>query len=309
MMNDVSNRPVCDYEGSRYQTEFWEQGGREYEDRVERIALNHLLPESGTLCLEIGAGAGRLTDLLDRFERVILLDYSRTQLQQAQARLGNRGRFTYVVADIYCLPFVAGLFDAAMMVRVIHHLVDPRAALAGIRATLRPHGALVLEFANKRNAKAIMRYWLGQQSWNPFSPEPVEFSKLNFNFHPRSMQSWLREVGFTIGQQRSISHFRMPVLKRIVPLDWLTAADVRLQPSGDHLQLTPSVMLRADAGLSGPIAAAHTFFRCPQCASTELTENESELTCPNCGRICIIRDGIYDFKEPQKSLLKEGAEA
>jgi len=305
MMDDVSNRPVCDYEGSRYQTEFWEQGGREYEDRVERIALNHLLPESGALCLEIGAGAGRLTDVLDRFERVTLLDYSRTQLQQAQARLGNGRRFIYVVADVYRLPFVAGLFDAAMMVRVIHHLVDPRAALAGIRGTLRPRGALVLEFANKRNAKAIMRYWLGRQSWNPFSPEPVEFTNLNFNFHPRSMRSWLREVGFTIGQQRSLSHFRIPILKRVVPPEWLTAADARLQPSGGRLQLTPSVMLRADARLSGPVAAAHTFFRCPYCARTELTEIESKLTCPNCGNVCIIRDGIYDFKEPQMSLLKE----
>ena len=305
MMNDVSNRPVCDYEGSRYQTEFWEQGGREYEDRVERIALKHLLPENGTLCLEIGAGAGRLTDLLDRFERVILLDYSRTQLQQAQARLGNHGRFTYVVADIYGLPFVAGLFDAAMMVRVIHHLVDPRAALTGIRATLRPHGALVLEFANKRNAKAIMRYWLGQQSWNPFSPEPVEFTRLNFNFHPRIIRSWLREVGFTIGQQRSLSHFRLPALKRVVPAEWLSSVDAALQPSGNHLQFTPSVMLCASARPTGPVALAQAFFRCPRCTSTALKERESELHCPNCGRICIVRDGIYDFREQQLSKEEE----
>ena len=42
MMDASSGKPVCDYEGSCYQTEFWEQGGREYEDRVERIALRHL---------------------------------------------------------------------------------------------------------------------------------------------------------------------------------------------------------------------------------------------------------------------------
>ena len=298
MMSTASTKPVCDYEGSRYQSEFWDKGGREYEDRVERIALRHLLPRSGALCLEIGAGAGRLTGELARFERVALLDYSRTQLQQAQERLGRDARFIYVAADVYRLPFVAGLFDAALMVRVVHHLVDPPAALAGIRAALRPRGALVLEFANKRNAKAIMRYWLGRQSWSPFSPEPVEFARLNYDFHPRSMRGWLREAGFTIGQQRSLSHFRLPILKRVVPAAWLAGADAALQPTGDRWQLTPSVMLRADVHPSGPVAATQAFFRCPRCAGTELTETGSELACPNCGRVCIIRDGIYDFKEP-----------
>ena len=50
--------PVCDYEGSDYQTRFWEKGGREYEDRCEAIALKNLLPHSGKLMLELGAGAG-----------------------------------------------------------------------------------------------------------------------------------------------------------------------------------------------------------------------------------------------------------
>jgi len=35
--------PVCDYEGSDYQSRFWETGGREYEDRCEGIALKRLL--------------------------------------------------------------------------------------------------------------------------------------------------------------------------------------------------------------------------------------------------------------------------
>lgn len=297
MIGSDSPQPICDYEGSRYQSEFWEEGGREYEDRVERIALRHLVPEGGKLCLEVGAGAGRLTGELANFDRVALLDYSLTQLQQAQERLGRSTRFVYVAADVYRLPFVDGLFDTALMVRIIHHLADPRAALNRIHASLRPCGVLVLEFANKRNVKAIMRYWFGLQSWNPFSPEPVEFTRLNFNFHPRSIRSWLREVGFTIGQQRSLSYFRLPALKRMVPTEWLSSIDAALQSSGARWQLTPSVMLCASARRSGPTTPAETFFRCPRCTSTALSERESEIHCPNCGCICIIRDGIYDFRE------------
>ena len=84
--------PVCDYEGSDYQTRFWEAGGREYEDRCEAIALKRLLPKSGKLLLELGAGAGRNTPRYNGFERVVLLDYSRPQLKQAQARLGASSR-------------------------------------------------------------------------------------------------------------------------------------------------------------------------------------------------------------------------
>ena len=121
--------PVCDYEGSDYQTSFWEEGGREYEDRSERIALSRLLPDKGDLLLEIGAGAGRNTLRYQGFQRIVLLDYSLTQLQQAQAALGKRDSFIYVAGDVYRLPFVDQLFDGSTMIRTLHHMQDPLAAL------------------------------------------------------------------------------------------------------------------------------------------------------------------------------------
>ena len=60
--------PICSYEGSDYQTSFWDQGGREYEDAVEAIALQRLLPKSGRHMLELGAGAGRNTPRYAGFE-------------------------------------------------------------------------------------------------------------------------------------------------------------------------------------------------------------------------------------------------
>ena len=75
--------PICDYEGSDYQTTFWDEGGRAYEDQAEAVALNRLLPNRGDLMLEIGAGAGRNTPRYLAYERVVLMDYSLTQMQQA----------------------------------------------------------------------------------------------------------------------------------------------------------------------------------------------------------------------------------
>ncbi len=79
--------PICDYEGSDYQTSFWERGGRAYEDAVEAVALRRLLPPAGgNLLLELGAGAGRNTLRYRNYQRVVLLDYSHTQLEQAHRR-------------------------------------------------------------------------------------------------------------------------------------------------------------------------------------------------------------------------------
>ena len=62
MNNPKPDRPsICDYEGSNYRTEFWENQGRDYEDKAERIALRRLMPRRGKRILEIGAGFGRLS--------------------------------------------------------------------------------------------------------------------------------------------------------------------------------------------------------------------------------------------------------
>ncbi len=224
-MDKQNTPPVCNYEGSDYQTSFWDQGGRAYEDRTEAIALKRLLPKGGRVLLELGAGAGRNTPRYVGFDRIVLLDYSRTQLEQAQGRLGKSNKYVYVAADAYRLPFVDGLFDAATMIRTLHHMADAPKALEQVRNVLRPGGIFILEFANKLNIKAILRYLLGRQKWNPFSLEPVEFAKLNFDFHPKAIRNWLKALGFSIEKTLSLSHFRVHVLKRFIPTGILVFLD------------------------------------------------------------------------------------
>lgn len=295
-MTSPDHPPVCDYEGSDYQESFWDRGERAYEDQVEAIALKRLLPAGGKLLLELGAGAGRNTPRYQGYERIVLLDYSRTQLQQARRRLGDSPRYIYVAADVYRLPFVPGLFDAATMIRVLHHMADAPRAIAQIRSVLQPQAVFILEFANKHNLKAIARYLLRRQSWSPFSPEPVEFVDLNFDFHPKTVRRWLRENEFEVQRQLTVSHFRFGPLKKTVPLRWLVAWDSLAQHTGGLWQLTPSVFVRAQALDGAPVANAGAFFRCPQCGATSLEETPDALHCPVCGRIYPIQDGIYDFK-------------
>jgi SAM-dependent methyltransferase len=297
----MTNPPVCNYEGSDYQTSFWDQGGRQYEDRTEAIALKRLLPKSGKLMLELGAGAGRNTPRYAGFERIVVLDYSRTQLEQAQQRLGLSDKYIYVAADVYRLPFVDGLFDGATMIRVLHHMADAPKALKQVRNVMQSNGVFILEFASKMNLKAMLRYALGRQKWSPFTLEPVEFVELNFDFHPRAVRNWLGELGFNIERTLTLSHFRMGLLKRLIPTGVLVFFDSLFQWTGAWWQLTPSVFVRAVVR-DQPSAAGkrYGFFKCPQCGGSSLEEKTEHLSCPSCGRKWAFKDGIYDFREPIK---------
>lgn len=294
---------ICDYEGSQYRTEFWENENRAYEDGVERVAIQAMLPATGKHILEIGAGYGRLADLYAGYEKIILLDYARTQVEEAQRYLGHDDKFIYVVGNVYNLPFVDNLLDTLTMVRVMHHLTDVPTALSEIQRILAVDGVSLIEYANKFNLKAIARWLLRQQSWSPFAHDPIEFVELNFNFHPAWMRQQFQMAGLSIQAMRTLSHYRIQFLKKHVPTNWLVWLDSLAQPTGNYWQLTPSVMVKA-AAKKATAVSAHGFFRCPQCQADDLylTEKPTMVgqfyVCSSCLVGWSFRDGIYDFKNP-----------
>lgn len=287
--------PVCNYEGSDYQQSFWDQGGRAYEDAAEAIALRKLMPASGRLMLELGAGAGRNTPRYKAFDKVVLLDYSRTQLEQARDRLGSTDRYTYVAADVYRLPFIESVFDGATMIRTLHHMAEPVQALAQVHKVMAPKGVFILEFANKRNLKSMLRYLFGKQDWSPYTREPVEFTALNFDFHPKAVRGYLDAVGFVTERQLTVSHFRMGLLKRLFPAEFLARLDSLIQWTGTFIRVSPSVFVRNRTLKAGEAQTGKGLFACPACGAP-LPTLAADLTCEQCGRTWPFRDGIYDFR-------------
>ena len=303
MAESILDHAICDYEGTSYRARFWDGQGREYEDLVERIALSRLLPPSGRRIVEIGAGFGRLAELYAGYEQVVLLDYAVSGLREAQEQLGTSGRFVYVAADLYRLPLAPGTCDTVVTVRVLHHLEDVPAALRGIAAVLRPGGTYVLEYANKRNLKAVARYLLRQQSWSPFTPEPYEFVRLNFDFHPDWMVQELRRAGFGVDAGKAVSHFRYPFIKRVIPARTLAAADGAIQDVGAAWKLSPSIFLRAHVVGTGSVTDGGLFC-CPTCRSIDLKQDDGALICEGCGAAWSKVDGIYDFRSPRGADLE-----
>lgn len=287
---------ICDYEGSDYRTRFWEGQGRSYEDRVERAVLQRLLPTSGRRMLEVGAGFGRLTPEYHAYQQVVLLDYSFSQLQYARQHYGDDG-FLYIAANAYQLPFMPGVFDGVTMIRVIHHFENVPGVLQQIRRVMQPQGRFILEFANKRNLKALLRYALGRQSWNPNALDPVEFVELNFNFHPTYIQTALQTAGFTTQERIPVSFFRLGILKRTIPAGILAGMDGVMQRTG--WLVTPGVFTLNTAHGSTPdniTLTGDALFACPR-TGAPLRRDGDTLVNPE-GVRWQIRDGIYDFKAP-----------
>ncbi|HEY52022.1 MAG TPA: class I SAM-dependent methyltransferase [Caldilineae bacterium] len=297
-MNQKQNQPpIIDYEGSQYRTDFWEGQGREYEDAVEQMLISRILPNSGEILMEAGAGFGRLAELYGGYSKVVLVDYSLSLLEEAKQQWGKDNRFTFVAANLYHLPFVDELIDAIVMVRVMHHLKQPSLALEELERVLQGQGVAILEYANKRNLKSIIRYGLRRQSWSPFDRHPYEFANLNFDFHPDWMSDRLQQSGLSIQREWAISHFRLAAIKHKVSPKTLARLDMTLGPLGARLKLSPSIVVRCIK--KKPRTKSSGFFRCPACGGVELQENSASLQCQGCGNDWRIINGIYDFRFPR----------
>lgn len=290
---------ICDYGDSTYRQDFWEGQGRDYEDAVERRVLRQLLPANGSRLLEVGAGFGRITDEYRMFREVALLDYSLEQLQYARSKFGDDG-YIYVAADAYRMPFQAGAFDAATMIRVIHHFENVPAILGQIRMVLRDDGSFILEYANKRNLKAMLRHLFSLNAWNPYTLDPIEFVELNFNFHPDYMERQVAELDFDLRRTVPVSWFRLGLFKRALPTRLLAGLDSLLQRSG--WTISPSIILELQlTGASdnqGPLRPSDPLdiMRCP--LSCSAIRRDGDVLVSDSGIRWGIHEGVYDFRRP-----------
>jgi SAM-dependent methyltransferase len=217
-------------------------------------------------------------------------------LEYARKRLGDE-RFLYVAADIYRLPLVTNAVDVAVMVRVLHHIADVPAALAQVRRALCPQSTFILEFANKRHLKNILRFLVGR-GVNPFQRQPYEFAPLHYDFHPAWVERRLQKAGFCAQERLSVSLLRADLFKRIFSPSFLVSIDEVLQGIAAPLALGPSMFLRAGLEKAGAchLADEEALFRCPRCEFGPLEYVEKGMLCPHCGTVWPIENGVYVFK-------------
>ena len=135
---------------ARHLAAFHEAVGEGYDDwsgairrRVAARVVELAHPERGERVLDIGCGAGAVTELLvERGAEVIGLDISPQMLDLARRRLGQRARLMRGPAE--ALVFADATFSAVTLGDCLVYLRDPRAGLREARRVLRPGGRFAL---------------------------------------------------------------------------------------------------------------------------------------------------------------------
>ena len=107
----------------------------------------------------------------------------------------------------------------------------------------------------------------------------------------------LETHGFVIDKALSVSNLRIGKLKNDPKnLGWMLKTEDVMQDAFSGIKLSPSVFLKCTQTQGGAYDPNAPIFKCPACGSVRMTETKEAVTCPDCGRVYPIVDGIYNFR-------------
>lgn len=158
--------------------------------RTELFSLVGLL-DTGATVADLGCGTGQLAEVMAPFvQRVIAIDESPAMLKAAKARLHGMRNVDLRDGSLETLPISDGSVDVAVLSLVLHYVIEPAAALAEIRRTLRPSGGRLLLVDMLPHDRVEYRQTMGHV-WLGFDAE--------------QLMGWSTDAGFA-----SIRHHALP---------------------------------------------------------------------------------------------------
>ncbi len=307
-MKKIADYDTYDYDYSTY----W--GKRKYEHISEEIVLKNLFTKlKGKWFLDIGGSFGRLTDsYYDNYSNPVIVDYSLKTLQKNNQELKKRfPEIELIAANAYNLPFKDSSFDGALMVRVLHHIQEPKDCLEEIYRILTPNGKYIQEYANKVHIKALIRalihFDLSIFNTNPYQqPDKHHYegtkegSKVLFlNYHPKYISEMFDNIGLRIDKKYGCSFLRSAFLKKIFKTEALLSIEKLLQKTLSWSNISPSIFLKATAvKKEKEIESAKNILDilvCPACKE-KLSFDGNSAKCKSCNKEYFKKEDIWDFR-------------
>lgn len=230
---------------------YWE--GRSYEDAAERLAIKRLLKgKHFKNAADIGGGYGRLCIFLKDFaNKVILAEPSQQQLDIAKDYLKDHPEIKFMLTQADNLKFEDNSIDLITMVRVMHHLPEPRAEFSEIHRVLKDDGYFVLEMANYAHFRNRLKHFLTNRRLpsDPVDIRSTANKKKNeiafVNHNPKTVIKQLAHAGFKVERVLSVSNLRSPTLKKVIPKGIMLAVEEPLQVMLSKTFFGPSVFFLA----------------------------------------------------------------
>lgn len=231
---------------------------REYEHKSELVALDSFLGEIKKIdtIMDVGCGFGRLfLNYSYRAKKIILSDPSSKLLRIAKETFQKRKNVKYVLGNLQNLPKkLRAKADLVIMIRVIHHIDNADKAFSSLYKLTNKKGYLILEFANKRHAKAVIGNLIHRNFSALFDTDTKDIRSAKnrkdttlpfLNYHPEIIENLLEKHGFEIVDKRSVSNIRIPFAKSVLPLELLLGIEKLLQRPLAYLDFGPSIFVLA----------------------------------------------------------------
>jgi SAM-dependent methyltransferase len=207
------DRSIYDRMAELDQTHWWYVARRRV---LADLIAREIAPPKGARLLEIGCGTGHNFPVLEQFGHVDAIEIDAPARAVASERLG-RAVGDAPLPDLPGVPDEA--YDVIVLLDVLEHIEDDRAALGGMKAKLRPGGRILVTVpANE---------WM----WSEHDHIHHHFRRYN----PASFRKVTREAGLSVAM---LSHFNTLLFPLVAGFRLLGKITGR-EASGDALPAAP----------------------------------------------------------------------
>ncbi len=115
------------------------------QSRLERCLGFPISELKGKTLLEVGAGAGRFTELLVKGGALVHSVDLSVAVEVNKENIGEAANYTIAQASVYELPYTNNLFDIVVCLGVIQHTPDPEKTIRCLWEKVKPGGLLVID--------------------------------------------------------------------------------------------------------------------------------------------------------------------
>ena len=309
-MTDISDYDKFDYDYSKY----WKN--RSYENSAEKHVLNNIFHnKQGKWFLDIGGSYGRLASTYyDKYHNPVILDYSLKTLQRNREILKSKyPNIELIAANAYKMPLKNNTFDGALMVRVLHHIENPKSYFSELKRTLKNNSTYVQEYANKVHIKAVIRTLFKLDS-SIFSKEPYLQPKANsqegskddqesifYNYHPKYIAQMLKSLNFSIKKKYGCSFLRAPFIKKLINDEIMMFFEIIMQNTLSWSDISPSIILetklnKTERTTEEKFESLEDILFCPSCKTSLKFEDKDSALCNKCSRSYFRKEQVWDFR-------------
>jgi len=170
------------------------------QDRLERCLGMPISGLKDKTVLEVGAGAGRFTELLVKGGGLIhSIDLS-VAVDVNKENIGNAPNYQIAQASVYDIPYSDNLFDYVVCLGVIQHTPDPEKTIKCLFEKVKPGGVLVIDHYIWRIGyystltpifRAILKEMKPEKSQRIVNNLVDFFFPIHWNLKDRGIINWL----------------------------------------------------------------------------------------------------------------------